>query len=57
MTPPQPDPEDLRGEIERLRGELREARERLTIVEHAGIVIDLDRRCCWWHKVRMAGPH
>lgn len=54
---PRPEPEDLIGEIDRLRRQLAEAREQLDIVEHAGIVIDVPHKCFWWHKVKFLGPH
>lgn len=51
--PPQPDPLDLRGEIERLQRRVAELEARLKLVGDVGITIDLKKGCCWWKKARL----
>lgn len=53
---PRPEPEDLHGEIERLRARIAEQDAQLALVEAVGITVDLDHNCCWWHKVKWL-PH
>lgn len=53
MEHPQVEKEDLLGEVSKLRRKIKELEIKMALIESVGLMVDLQNKCVWWHKVKL----